>query len=68
MNRGVTPKKIINDLKIVNVKDLVITCKKCGDSIGPQRKIQKIKKLLTKGDNAHLIETLYLCGKCKSLF
>ena len=59
--------KIIGNIKDVKIKDSIVTCEKCGDSIGSYQKIQKIEKILVKEGNVHLTNIFYLCRNCKGL-
>lgn len=65
MKRRFIPKNIIDNITEVKIKDSVANCKKCGESLGPYRKIQKIEKILAKKGNTRLTNMLYLCRNCK---
>jgi ferredoxin len=61
------PKVLTEDLTEVKIKDRVASCAKCGNSIGPSKRIKRVAKILTTKDTEYLEGNLSLCSNCRIL-
>ena len=49
-------------------KDKIARCRRCGQPLGPMSRIRRLESILReKGHNSKVIESLWLCDKCKEI-